>query len=176
MQSSEKNRIQNIIFTILIVYVQGFVIAAVQPVHKMVNIYIYFMPILFLPIRTPRHFVLLAALGLGLLIDIIMDTLGLFMIAALWVGFFRIRYLSYMIPEKKLQLVKDQKIGLHIVPLSIFLVYVLMLCGLHNIIVILLETFTTTFNYYLMLKWFLDTLYSVIVFMLVYFIYYRSTK
>lgn len=80
--------LENIIRFILLVLAQVLVMNNIQFLGY-INPYIYILFILSLPYLTPRWFVLFLAFGIGIIIDIFSDTLGIHAFAAVFIAFFR---------------------------------------------------------------------------------------
>src|SRR5436189_138769 len=69
------NPLKIIIRFILFILVQVFVLNKIPPLHHLVNPYIYFLFILWLPFKTGRLSLMLLAFALGLCLDFIIKTL-----------------------------------------------------------------------------------------------------
>ena len=69
--------VKNIIRFILFILVQVFVFNQIPPLHHLINPYVYFLFILWLPFKIGRKSLMILALALGLALDYFTKTPGL---------------------------------------------------------------------------------------------------
>src|SRR5512141_796491 len=81
--------VKNIIRFIFFIFVQVFVLNQVPPLHNLVNPYIYFLFILWLPFKTGRRTLMLLALALGMCLDFFTKTPGLHAAPCVLIAFLR---------------------------------------------------------------------------------------
>src|SRR5450759_5781251 len=71
------NLVKNIVRFILFILVQVFVLNQIPPLHHLINPYIYFLFILWLPFKIGRKTLMFLALATGLALDYFTKTPGL---------------------------------------------------------------------------------------------------
>src|SRR5580765_4782522 len=92
--------VKNIIRFILFILVQVFVLNQIPPLHQLVNPYIYFLFILWLPYQIGRRTLMVTALILGLSLDYFTKTPGLHAAPCVLIAYLRPFLISLLIPQE----------------------------------------------------------------------------
>ncbi len=96
MSSLAKNIIRFIFFILL----QVFVLNKIPPLHHLVNPYIYFLFILWLPFKTGRRTLMILALALGLCLDYFTKTPGLHAAPCVLIAYLRPFLINVLISQE----------------------------------------------------------------------------
>lgn len=162
---------------VLLFLIQVYALDEMAPIHGLINVYIYFLPLLlFLPIRVSNYQLSILALFLGLCMDIMYDSFGLFMLASFWVGAMRNRILKIFFSSRKINLIGNEYIGLGNISIFGLASFFLIVAALHSFVLMVLETFAISFTYHFILKWLLDTIYTTVTLLVVYVVYYNIVQ
>ena len=132
--------LQNIIRFILLVLLQVLVLNNIQFLGY-INPYLYILIILALPVQMPRWLSLILAFGLGLIIDVFSNTLGMHAFATVLVAFLRngIIKLFTSIEEGNNPTPSFYTFGV-----SAYVKYVVVLVLIHHTTLFILEAFSFT--------------------------------
>src|SRR5215218_3411273 len=94
------NPVKIIIRFVLFILVQVFVLNKIPPLHHLVNPYIYFLFILWLPFKMGRRTVMILALALGLCLDYFTKTPGLHAAPCILIAYLRPFIINLLIPHE----------------------------------------------------------------------------
>ncbi len=127
------------------------------------DIFIYPIIILMLPIRMTRHYVTLLGFGIGLIIDLFYDTVGVHAFALTATAYARGLLLSYLEPRGGYTMVMSPT--RHAMGLNWLLIYTAISYGIHCFIYYTAEIFTFVYVGQILLKTLISFLLSMIVVM-----------
>ncbi len=123
---------------ILFVLIQVLVLNNIQ-FSGFVNPFLYILFILWLPVETPKWFVLILSLALGLTVDVFSDTLGMHTSASIFLGFCRPYVLQLLAPRDGYEL--SQKPSVQDLGFSWFLTYATLCTFIHHVFLFFVEVF-----------------------------------
>ena len=92
--------VKNIIRFILFILVQLFVLNSIPPLHHLVNPYLYYLFILWLPFRTGRITLMIYAFILGLCLDFFTKTPGLHAASCVLIAYLRPFVINFLMPNE----------------------------------------------------------------------------
>jgi hypothetical protein len=141
--------LRNAIRFILFILVQVFVLFKIEPLHRFVVPYLYFLYILWLPFNMSRINLLLLSFVYGLTLDAFAQTPGLHAACCTMIAYMRGFLISLLIPQEG----ADQNYkspSITSMGLAPYATYVIVLTLLHNFYLVLLEWLTfASFLYFL---------------------------
>ena len=130
--------IRNAIRYVLFILVQVFVLFQIEPLHRFIVPYLYFLYILWLPFNMPRMSLLLLSFIYGLTLDYFTQTPGLHAAACVLIAYIRPFIVNILIPQEG----ADQNYKSPS-PVSMgwapYAVYVIVLTFIHHFYLVLLE-------------------------------------
>lgn len=127
---------------------------------------LYPIIILLLPISTSKNYTLLLGFLAGLTVDIFMDTGGMHAAASLIMAFARNTILAMILPTK-IEDFKGEEPGRKNLNFNGFLVYGLILFGIHHLVYYIQEIWSFRYMSYFLLKFF-ATLITSFIFLFIY--------
>src|SRR5258708_1081598 len=92
--------VKNIIRFILFILVQVFILSSIPPLHHLVNPYLYYLFILWLPFRIGRKTLMVYAFALGLCLDFFTKTPGLHAAPCVLIAYLRPFIINFLIPNE----------------------------------------------------------------------------
>lgn len=128
-----------------------------------INPYIYMLIILSLPLRTPRPALLIYAFGLGLLMDLFSNTMGMHAASLLVLAYMRPFVFQSLSTRSNINM--EELFGVRSIGFSSFFYYTFILVFAHHFIYFLLEIFSLKYFFQTMFKVLLSTVFSSILIM-----------
>lgn len=125
-----------------------------------INIYLYILLILSLPLQTPKWLTLIIGFALGLTIDIFSNTMGLHAFATVLIAFLRIPVVSLFVSVEKNTSVLP---SISSFGLSGYLKYAGILVLIHHVTLFYLETFTFIDFWFVLLRSLLSSICTFII-------------
>jgi len=163
----------NIIRFILLVLFQVILLNKVQ-YSGYINPYLYVLFILMLPVRTPGWIVLLSSFLIGITVDMFSDTIGLHASASVFMGFIRPIIINLLSPKENF----DTTIypGIKYFSLKWFLTFSLILVISHHLIIFYMEIFSFKEFFRTFLRVLFSSSATLILIILVQYMFYRPVK
>jgi hypothetical protein len=160
---------KNIIRFVLLVLVQVLIFNNVE-IGGYINPYIYILFILLLPFETPAWITLSVGFGIGLIIDIFSETLGMHAAATVFVSFIRPYVLSYFAPREGYESRTLPRVFYYGLPW--FIKYACIMVLAHHLVLFYLEMFKFQDFFVILLRVILSTFFSsVLVIISQYFVF-----
>ena len=132
------NLVKNIIRFILFILVQVFVLNQVPPLHHLINPYIYFLFIIWLPFKTGRKTLLFLALAIGLALDYFTKTPGLHAASCVLIAYLRPFLINILITQEGVEANYEEP-SIKSMGFASYFVYVSVLTFIHHAFLFLLE-------------------------------------
>ncbi len=167
--------VRNIIRFILFVFLQVYVLDVMPHLHQLVNPYIYFLFILWLPFYMKKGWVLMLGFLLGLSIDYYAMTPGLHAAAGSLVAFLRPFIINLFAPKDSTEFSYKEP-SPKAMGWSAYLLYALMLSFVHNFYLLFLEwlSFGSFINF--LMKVIIGTAISMLMIVIAELIFPRKLK
>lgn len=150
---------------IVLVLVQGAVLINLSMMDGLMQLNLYVLFIILLPLRTPQSLVLLAGFVLGLVMDSFYNSPGLHASACVLMAFVRPSLLQALTPREDYEITDRPSIA--DLGLSWFVRYAGILCLVHAVWLYLIERFSFTAFGTTLAKGFLSAILTLIVIILV---------
>jgi len=138
------------------------------------NPYVYVLFILLLPFETPAWLLLLAGFGMGFTIDAFTNSWGLHTAAATFMAFSRPGVLGLITSKKEYE--PGIRPGIRDLGLNWFLSYGFFMIFLHHFALFLLEAFRFSEFFPTLLRVVLNTILTLVICVLVQYLFTRSKK
>ena len=152
------NLVKNIIRFLLFILVQVFVLNQIPPLHHLVNPYIYFLFILWLPFQIGRKYLMLIALVTGLALDYFTKTPGLHAAPCVLIAYLRPFLINLLISQEGADANYDEP-TIKSMGFAPYFTYVSILTFIHHAFLFLLEALQFGGFWYFIFK----TLFSVAI-------------
>lgn len=133
--------------------------------------FIYVLFLLLLPFNIPNLLLYLLAFGTGLTLDSFYDTMGVHATACTLLAFVRISFINISINKDTLD---EPEPSLRNMGLQWFSLYAFLCIGAHHLILFFLESFKLTEIPYTLLRAALSVGFTMLLILLVEFIFYRK--
>jgi hypothetical protein len=167
--------VKNIIRFILFVLIQVFVFNQIPPVHHLVNPYIYFLFILWLPFQTPRIVLMILALALGLALDYFTKTPGLHAAACVLIAYLRPFLINLLISQEGTE-ANYQEPSIKSMGFAPYFTYVSVLTLMHHAFLFLLEALQFAGLFYFVIKTLLSVAISLFLILIIELLFVRKQK
>ncbi|WP_276480427.1 rod shape-determining protein MreD [Paraflavitalea pollutisoli] len=168
--------VKNIIRFALFIFIQVFVLFQIQPLHRFVIPYIYFLYILWLPFRIPRVTLTLVGFLFGLTLDFFTVSPGLHAAACTMIAYLRPFLINILIPQEGAEQ-NYKSPSITSMGLAPYATYILILTLVHNIWLVLLEWINVSGNFWFFLGKVLATSgISLLLILVTELLFYRKEK
>ncbi|MDD2562974.1 MAG: rod shape-determining protein MreD [Salinivirgaceae bacterium] len=124
-----------------------------------INPYLYILIILLLPLETPAWLTQIISFGVGITIDIIVETPGMHTSAMIFIGFIRPFLLKYSAPRDGYE--TDDEPNIKSLGLSWFFKYALILTSAHHLFLFQVESFNFTNIGHTLIRTVLSTIFTL---------------
>jgi len=169
------NPVKNIIRFILFILVQVFVLNQVPPLHHLINPYLYFLFILWLPFKTGRKSLMLLALITGLALDYFTKTPGLHAAPCVLIAYLRPFVINVLITQEGADKNYDEP-SIQSMSFTSYFIYISVLTLIHHTLLFLLEALQFAGLWYFLGKTFLSTAISIFLILITELLFMRKQK
>lgn len=169
------NLVKNIIRFILFILVQVFVFNQIPPLHHLINPYIYFLFLLWLPFKTGRKTLMLAALLLGLTLDYFTKTPGLHAAPCVLIAYLRPFLINLSITQEGAE-ANSEEPSIKSMGFASYFIYVMVLTFLHHAFLFLLEALQFAGLWYFLGKTLLSLAISLFLILITELLFVRKQK
>lgn len=167
--------VKNIIRFILFILVQVFVLNQVPPLHHLINPYLYFLFILWLPFKTGRKTLMFLALVLGLTLDYFTKTPGLHAAPCVLIAYLRPFLINLLITQEGVE-ANYQEPSIKSLGFGAYFLYVAILTLLHHTFLFLLEALQFAGLWYFLGKTLLSVAISLFLVIITELLFVRKQK
>src|SRR5688500_8525802 len=154
--------VKNIVRFIFFILVQVFVLNQIPPLHHLVNPYIYFLFILWLPFKMGRRNLMLVALVLGLCLDFFSKTPGLHAAPCVLIAYLRPFVINLLITREGAETNYEEP-SFRSMGFAPYFTYAAILTFLHHAFLFLLEALQFAGLFYFILKTLLSVAISLLI-------------
>ncbi len=167
--------VKNIIRFIFFILIQVFVLNKIPPLHHLVNPYIYFLFILWLPFKIGRRTLMILALALGLCLDYFTKTPGLHAAPCIFIAYLRPFLINVLISQEGAEANYEEPSirSMGFVP---YFTYTALLTLLHHAFLFLLEALQFAGFWYFVVKTFLSVVISLLIIVIIELLFVRKQK
>lgn len=169
------NLVKNIIRFILFILVQVFVLNQVPPLHHLINPYVYFLFILWLPFKTGRKSLMLLALTTGLTLDYFTKTPGLHAAPCVLIAYLRPFLINVLITQEGVEANYEEP-SIKSMGFGAYFMYVAVLTFMHHIFLFLLEALQFAGLWYFLGKTLLSLAISMFLILITELLFVRKQK
>jgi len=167
--------IKNIIRFILFIFAQVFVLNKIPPLHHLVNSYIYFLFILWLPFKMRRRTVMVLAFALGLCLDYFTKTPGLHAAPCVLIAYLRPFIINVLIPHEGADTNYDEP-SFRSMGFASYFIYATVLTLIHHTFLFLLEALQFGGFLYFIGKTLFSVAISLLILLIVEFLFERKQR
>ncbi len=167
--------VKNIVRFILFVLVQVFVLNQIPPLHHLVNPYIYFLFILWLPFKIGRKPLMFLALATGLGLDYFTKTPGLHAAACVLIAYLRPFVINLLITREGTEANYEEP-SIKSMGFASYFIYVGILTFLHHAFLFLLEALQFAGLWYFLGKTLLSVAISLLLILITELLFVRKQK
>ncbi len=167
--------VKNIIRFLLFIVVQVFVFNQIPPLHHLVNPYIYFLFILWLPFKTGRKTLMLLAVAIGLALDYFTKTPGLHAAPCLLIAYLRPFVINLLITHEGAEATYEEP-SIKSMGFGSYFIYVAVLTFIHHSFLFLLEALQFAGLLYFIGKTFLSLAISLFLILIAELLFVRKQK
>lgn len=167
------NLVKNILRFILFLFVQVFILNQIPPLHHLINPYIYFVFILWLPFDVGRRTLMFIAFCTGLILDFFTKTPGLHASACVLIAYLRPFIINLLIskqgPDNTYQEPTIKSLGF-----APYFTYITVLTFIHHGLIFLLEALQLGGILYFFAKTVLSLLISLLLILIIELLFVRK--
>lgn len=167
--------VKNIVRFILFILIQQFVFNQVPPLHHLVNPYIYFLFILWLPFQMSRISLMLVALLLGFTLDYFTKTPGLHAAPCVLIAYLRPFLINLLISQEGAEANYEEP-SIKSMGFAPYFTYVSVLTFLHHAFLFLLEALQFAGLWYFLIKTLLSVAISLFLILIIELLFVRKQK
>jgi hypothetical protein len=167
--------VRNIIRFVFFVFGQVFILNQIPPLHHLINPYIYFLFILWLPFDIGRPVLLIWSFILGLVIDYFTKTPGLHASACVLIGYARPFLINLLIPQEDAK-VNYEEPSIKSLGFAPYFVYLLVLTFMHHAYLFFLESLQFAGFMYFLSKTFLSVTVSLVLAVVIELLFVRKQR
>jgi cell shape-determining protein MreD len=167
--------VKNIIRFILFILVQVFVLNQIPPLHHLINPYIYFLFILWLPFKIGRRTLMVLGLALGLTLDYFTKTPGLHAASCVLIAYFRPFLINVLITHESVETNYEEP-SIRSMGFVSYLIYIAVLTLIHHAFLFLLEALQFAGIWYFITKTLLSVAISLFLILIVELLFVRKQK
>ncbi len=166
--------VKNIIRFIVFILVQVFVFNNIPPLHHLVNPYVYFLFILWLPFKIGRRTLMVYAFALGLCLDFFTKTPGLHAASCVLIAYMRPFIINLLIPNEGDTNFNEPSIkSMGFAP---YFTYVALLTFFHHALLFLLEALQFADLFYFIIKTLLSVAISLLIILITEILFVRKQR
>jgi hypothetical protein len=169
------NLVKNIIRFLLFILVQVFVLNQIPPLHHLVNPYIYFLFILWLPFQIGRKYLMFIALITGLALDYFTKTPGLHAAPCVLIAYLRPFLINLLISQEGAD-ANYYEPTIKSMGFAPYFTYVSILTFIHHAFLFLLEALQFGGFWYFIFKTLLSVAISLFLILIVELFFVRQQK
>ena len=142
--------VKQIIRFLLFILVQALVLNNMEPLHRFVTPYLYFLFLIWLPFNVSRPWMLIFGFLTGFTLDLFTKTPGLHASACLWLAYMRTPLLKLLLPGETKELKTGSSPSVRSMGLTTYILFVVLLTLFHHGWLVMLEWMSFgTFLYFL---------------------------
>ncbi len=167
--------VKNTIRFILFILVQVFVFNQIPPLHHLINPYIYFLFILWLPFKIGRRTLMFLALLLGLVLDFFTKTPGLHAAPCLLIAYIRPFLINILITQEGAEANYEEP-SIQSLGFAAYFTYVTVLIIMHHAFLFLLEALQFAGLWYFLGKTLLSSAISLFLILITELLFTRKQK
>jgi len=167
--------VKNIVRFVFFILVQVFVLNSIPPLHHLVNPYIYFLFILWLPFKMGRRTLMVLALTLGLCLDFFTKTPGLHAAPCVLIAYLRPFVINLLIPHEGAD-TNFQEPSFRSMGFAPYITYAAVLTLLHHTFLFFLEALQFAGFVYFIVKTLLSVAISLLILLIVEFLFERKQR
>ncbi|MDQ6757514.1 MAG: rod shape-determining protein MreD [Bacteroidota bacterium] len=167
--------VKNIIRFILFILVQVFVLNQIPPLHHLINPYIYFLFILWLPFKIGRRSLMLLALAIGLVLDYFTKTPGLHAAPCVLIAYLRPFLINVLITQEGVEANYEEP-SIKSMGFASYFMYVSVLTLIHHAFLFLLEALQFAGVWYFFGKTLLSVAISLFLILIAELLFVRKQK
>ena len=169
------NLAKNIIRLILFILIQVFVFNQIPPLHHLVNPYIYFLFILWLPFKTGRKTLMFLGLITGLALDYFTKTPGLHAAPCVLIAYLRPFLINLLITQEGAEANYEEP-SIKSMGFGAYFMYVTVLTIMHHAFLFLLEALQFAGLWYFLGKTLLSVAISLFLILITELLFVRKQK
>jgi hypothetical protein len=169
------NLVKNIIRFIFFILVQVFVLNQIPPLHHLINPYIYFLFILWLPFKTGRKTLMVIALLTGLALDYFTKTPGLHAAPCVLIAYLRPFLINLLITQEGVEANYEEP-SIKSLGFASYFMYVAVLTLMHHALLFLLEALQFAGLWYFLVKTLLSVAVSLLLILITELLFVRKQK
>jgi hypothetical protein len=169
------NLVKNIIRFIFFILVQVFVLNQIPPLHHLINPYIYFLFILWLPFKTGRRTLMVIALFTGLALDYFTKTPGLHAAPCVLIAYLRPFLINLLITQEGVEANYEEP-SIKSLGFASYFMYVAVLTLMHHALLFLLEALQFAGLWYFLGKTLLSVAVSLFLILITELLFVRKQK
>jgi hypothetical protein len=167
--------VKNIIRFILFILVQVFVLNQIPPLHHLINPYLYFLFILWLPFKTGRKTLMVLALATGLALDYFTKTPGLHAAPCVLIAYLRPFLINLLITQEGVEANYEEP-SIKSLGFGAYFMYVAVLTFMHHAFLFLLEALQFAGLWYFLGKTLLSVAISMFLILITELLFVRKQK
>lgn len=167
--------VKNIIRFILFILIQVFVFNQIPPLHHLINPYIYFLFLLWLPFKIGRKPLMLLALILGLALDYFAKTPGLHAAPCVLIAYLRPFLINLLITQEGVEGNYEEP-SIKSMGFGAYFMYVAILSFMHHAFLFLLEALQFAGIWYFLGKTLLSVAISMLLILITELLFVRRQK
>ena len=167
--------VKNIIRFILFLLVQVFVLNQIPPLHHLINPYIYFLFILWLPFKTGRKSLMFMGLITGLALDYFTKTPGLHAAPCVLIAYLRPFLINLLITQEGVEANYEEP-SIKSMGFGAYFMYVSVLTLMHHTFLFLLEALQFGGLWYFLGKTLLSVAISLFLILITELLFVRKQK
>jgi hypothetical protein len=167
--------VKNIIRFVLFILVQVFVLNQIPPLHHLINPYIYFLFILWLPFKIGRRTLMFLSLALGLALDYFTKTPGLHAAPCLPIAYLRPFLINILITQEGAEANYEEP-SIQSMGFAAYFTYVSILIVMHHAFLFFLEALQFAGLWYFLGKTLLSSAISLLLILITELLFVRKQK
>ena len=169
------NPVKIVIRFIFFILVQVYVLNQIRPLHHLVNPYIYFLFILWLPFKIGRLSLMLLAFALGLCLDFFTKTPGLHAAPCVLIAYLRPFMINILIPHEETE-TNYREPSFRSMGFAPYFTYAAILTFAHHTFLFLLEALQFAGFIYFIMKTLLSVAISLLILLITEFLFDRKQR
>ncbi|CAN5318543.1 hypothetical protein BH09BAC2_BH09BAC2_06480 [soil metagenome] len=167
--------LKNIIRFLFFLFLQVFVLNQIPVLHHLVNPYVYFVFILWLPFKIGRRTLLIAGFLCGLSLDFFTKTPGFHAAACVFIAYLRPFTINFLISQQGTENT-FQEPSFRSLGFGQYTVYLIILTTIHHMVLFSLQLLQFSAGWYLTLKLFLSLIVSLLLILILELLFVRKQK
>ncbi len=158
-----RKELYHILVFVFVVFLQVFIFNNIE-IAGLINPYIYIYAILILPVKFNQLVLLLLAFGLGGMMDLFSNTLGIHMFATTFSAFLRPYVLKLFTTQDDID---KPAPTMQYLGVSTFVRYITVIVFVHHVTLFLMEAFSFAGMHFILLKAFVSSFISILLILVV---------